>query len=260
MKALDLFCCDGGAAMGLKRAGFDEIVGIDIEPHPNYPFDFIQADATNTPVKISGFDFIWASPPCQNYSIGTVGWRNKGKQYVDLVAKTRIFLKSVGKPFVIENVPMAPIRKDLLLCGQMFNLPIIRHRHFEIEGFRAEKRRHPHHFDSVNKGSLICVATGTDGVGGFGFRNKEERAEARKRKKSKYIQVAGHGGDGFSSTIKSWQWAMGIDWIKNKKYLAEAIPPAYSEYIGKEFFRTKGITPKISIAKERLRLNEQLGV
>ncbi len=263
MKALDLFCCDGGAAMGLHYAGFDEIVGIDISPHPNYPFEFIQGDATDPPVNLEDFDFIWASPPCQNFSIGTLGWRNAGKKYIDLIEPTRKLLKCSGKPYVIENVPNAPIKKHLILCGQMFKLPIIRHRHFEISGFRAEQPRHPHHFDSVNKGSLICVATGIDGVGGFGFRNKEERAEARRKKKSKYIQVAGHGGDGFSSTLKTWQWAMGIDWIKNKKYLAEAVPPAYSEYIAKEFFRFKQIeiTPAyISIARERLRLNEQLDV
>jgi DNA (cytosine-5)-methyltransferase 1 len=239
MKALDLFCCDGGAATGLSRAGFTKIVGIDKDPHPNYPFEFIQADATDPPVVVDDFDFIWASPPCQGYSVGTLGWRNQGKEYPDLVSATRAFLNTTNKPWVIENVPQAPIKKHLLLCGQMFKLPIIRHRIFEISGFRAEQPRHPHHFDSVNKGSLICVATGTDGVGGFGFRNKEERAEARKRKKSKYIQVAGHGGDGWSSTIKSWQWAMGIHHITDKKFLAEAVPPAYSEYIAKEFFRTR---------------------
>jgi len=237
MKALDLFCCDGGAAKGLNDAGFD-VVGIDITSHPNYPFDFIQGDATNPPVDTRTFDFIWASPPCQGYSVGTLGWRAQGKQYPDLVSATRAFLKSTGKPYCIENVPQAPIKKDLMLCGQMFKLPIIRHRHFELYGFRAEQPRHPHHFDTVNKGALISVATGTNGVGGFGFRNKEERAEARKRKKSKWIQCAGHGGDGFSSTIKSWQWAMKIDWITNKKYLAEAVPPSYSEYIGNEFKRT----------------------
>lgn len=238
MKALDLFCCDGGASTGLKQAGFDKIIGIDIEPHPNYPFEFIQADATNPPLNLNYFDFIWASPPCQGFSVGTLRWRNKGKKYSNLIKPTRDLLIKSGKPFCIENVPNAPIKKHLLLCGQMFNLPILRHRHFELFGFRAEQPRHPHHFDSVNKGLLICVTTGTNGVGGFGFRNKEERAAARKRKKSKWIQVAGHGGDGFSSTLKSWQWAMKIDWITNKKYLAEAVPPAYSEYIGKEFFRT----------------------
>jgi hypothetical protein len=238
-KLLDLFCCDGGASMGLSQAGFDNIIGIDIDPHPNYPFEFIQADATDPPLDLKDFEFIWASPPCQAFSIGTKGWRNKGKKYNNFIEATRDLLKVSGKPYCIENVPLAPIRKDLILCGQMFGLPIIRHRHFELFGFRAEQPRHPHHFDSVNKGNLICVSTGIDECGGFGFRNKEERAKARRKKKSKYIQVAGHGGDSASYKIKAWQDAMGIDWIKNRKFLAEAVPPKYSKYIGQEFFRTK---------------------
>jgi hypothetical protein len=97
----------------------------------------------------------------------------------------------------------------------MFGLPIIRHRHFELFGFRAEQPRHPHHFAGVNKGN----------------------PEITRKNKSKFIQVAGHGGDGYSFKIKAWQDAMGIDWIKNRKFLAEAVPPAYSRYIGKEFLR-----------------------
>jgi hypothetical protein len=238
MKCLDLFCCDGGAAMGLNKAGFDEIVGIDIEPHPNYPFDFIQADATDPPVDLNEFDFFWASPPCQGFSIGTLGWRNQGKEYPDLIKATRNLLKATNKPYCIENVPNAPIKKHLLLCGEMFRLNIIRHRHFEISGFRAEQPRHPHHKKNLE---VQKVWTGGDGIGGYGT-NKRKRKEMReyfKKKYSAYCQVAGHGGDGWSSRIGDWQKAMGIDWISNKKFLAEAVPPAYSEYIGKEFFRTK---------------------
>lgn len=149
MKALDLFCCDGGAAMGLHQAGFDEIVGIDIAPHPNYPFDFIQGDATNPPVDFKDFDFIWASPPCQMFSAAThINPKQHSKRrgiYRNLIPETRKLLQDSGIPFCIENVPKAPLRKDLLLCGEMFGLRVIRHRIFEICGFRAEKRRHPHH-------------------------------------------------------------------------------------------------------------------
>lgn len=236
MKVLDLYCCDGGASVGLFNAGFTEIVGVDIDPHPNYPFDFIQADCLNLPIKdFSDFDFIWASPPCQGYTWSTVTWRNKGKEYPDLVSATRELLKKIHKPYVIENVMEAPIKKDLLLCGQMFNLNIYRHRKFEISGFRVEQPVHRSHIGSVHTLKKQAVYTGGDGVGGYGG-NVSKRKRARALMK-RMVTVAGHGGDG-SAKLKEWQDAMRIHWTSNKKYLAEAVPPAYSEYIGKEFFRT----------------------
>ena len=88
MRLLDLFCGAGGAAMGYHRAGFDEIVGVDIKPQPRYPFEFVQADAMTYP--LDGFDAIHASPPCQAYSVGSARWRASGeREYPDLLAATR---------------------------------------------------------------------------------------------------------------------------------------------------------------------------
>ena len=209
MRALDLFCCDGGAAMGLHQAGFDEIVGIDSDPHPNYPFEFIQADATNPPVKLSEFDFIWSSPPCQNFSWSVGNARNNlGYEYPDLIEPTRKLLNASGLPYCIENVIEAPIRQDLMLCGLSFGLKLYRHRKFEIKGFRAEQ---PKHFTHQHQ-----------------------------RRIKKVVTCAGHGSitEGGSAKIKDWQDAMGIHHTKNRKYLAEAVPPAYSKYIASEFFRS----------------------
>ena len=124
MKALDLFCGGGGAAIGLHQAGFTEIVGVDIKPHPNYPFDFVQADIHDLPVNVADFDFVWASPPCQLFSLGSRAWKRKGanwKNHPDLIPITRETLKN--HPFTcIENVPQAPIRPDLFLWGVQFGL------------------------------------------------------------------------------------------------------------------------------------------
>lgn len=100
MRLLDLFCKAGGAGMGYHRAGF-EIVGVDIEPQPNYPFEFIEADAMTFP--LNGFDAIHASPPCQRYT--QLGTREDLTHYPDLVDATRERLESSGKAWVIENVP-----------------------------------------------------------------------------------------------------------------------------------------------------------
>ena len=200
MKAVDLFCGAGGAAQGLKNAGFSKIVGIDIEYQPEYPFEFIHSDVFNVELDFfKDFDFVWSSPPCQAYTFATEKSRNLGKVYPDLVKLTRQLLLKINKPFVIENVPSAPIRQDLLLCGEMFGLRIIRHRIFEINGFNIIQPLHPQH-----KGSV-----------------KDEY----------YVTVAGHGGDGIAS-LSEWQCAIDINWIFDKKMLAEAVPPAYSEYIG----------------------------
>jgi len=220
MKALDLFCCDGGAAMGLHEAGFDEIVGIDIEPHPNYPFDFIQADATNPPVKLSDFDFIWASPPCQMFTPATNGntkqhSRRRGK-YVNLIPQTRYLLECSGVPYCIENVSKAPIRKDLLLCGEMFGLRVIRHRIFEVFGFTPHQIPHKEHE-------------------GYYYSICGDSAPSQERKKR--ISM----GYNQQPTREEWQAAMSMPWSKCKKNISEAVPPAYSKYIASEFFRTRSM-------------------
>ena len=118
-RLLDLFSGAGGAAVGYHRAGFD-VVGVDIEPQPHYPFEFHQADAMTFPS--SGFDAIHASPPCQAFSIAAK-YKGTAGRHKDLLTPTRTRLQAAGLPWVIENVPGAPMRADYLLCGCMFGLP-----------------------------------------------------------------------------------------------------------------------------------------
>lgn len=131
-RLLDLFCGAGGAAMGYHRAGF-EVVGVDINPQPHYPFEFYQANALTYPID-AGFDAIHASPPCQSYTRKATDWgrkRNHWTDHPDLLVITRDFLRLTGLPYVIENVPGAPIDAQLELCGTHFGLKIIKHRLFE---------------------------------------------------------------------------------------------------------------------------------
>ena len=205
MRALDLFCCCGGAGMGLKLAGFS-VTGVDITPDHVYPssLNFVNADVFSLPLEyFDNFDFIWASPPCQHYTWGTR--KNRHERFPDLVQRTRELLQKTGKPFVIENVVGAPLRKDLVLCGEMFSLRVIRHRIFEIHGFSIEQIKHKKHHPPLDKTH------------------------------SWYCCVAGHGGDSFSFSLNEWQKAMGIYWISDKKHLAQAVPPAYSKYIASSY-------------------------
>ena len=137
MRALDLFCGGGGACLGMLDAGFDEVVGIDNEWHPNYPGIFIQGDVFNLPVYMHEFDFVWASPPCQAFSMARQPFGNtvlKTKP-VDYISDTRDIVQS--HPFTcIENVPLAPIRRDVVLTGPSVGLKyIVRRRHFELSWF-----------------------------------------------------------------------------------------------------------------------------
>lgn len=131
MRILDLFCGAGGAAMGYHLAGF-EVVGVDIYPQLHYPFEFIQADALTFP--LTGFDAIHASPPCQLYTRKQSTWGRKRVNVIehpDLIGPTRERLEASGLLYVIENVHGAPLRAQLQLCGTHFGLPIIKHRLFE---------------------------------------------------------------------------------------------------------------------------------
>lgn len=206
-RIIDLFCGAGGAAMGLHDAMPEaHILGYDIRPQPRYPFEFRQTDVTTlSSDDLVKADLVWASPPCQCYSVATALVRKTGrKQYPDLIPATRDLLVSAKHPFVIENVPSAPIRHDLMLCGAMFHLPIIRHRYFEIDGFTVRQPPHlPHNyrFHSV--------------VNGYNKRTIMHRRE-------------------YTRTKANWAFAMQIDWM-TKKELAEAVPTAYSAYIGRCF-------------------------
>lgn len=220
---LDLFCGAGGAAMGLHRAWPDaEIVGVDVKPQPRYPFTFVQADAMTYPLE--GFDFIWASPPCQAYTMMRHMGKNAGKGAPDLVAPVRERLLESGVPWVMENVIGSPLRFPLKLCGSSFGLGVRRHRVFE-SSFLVLGTPCMHDRDPIP-------------VWGDG---RPSRQEARKAKRP--IAVYGdhpqQPGDktyrcNRARTLKEGQEAMGIDWMEWKE-LTQAIPPAYSEHIARQW-------------------------
>ena len=218
MKVLDLFCGSGGAAWGFAPY-FDEILGVDKVKQPYYPFNYVICDIFDLPLEFfEDFDFIWASPPCQAYSFSTKGSRNRGKTYPDLVEKTRQLLDETKKPYVIENVPGAPIRKDLMLCGEMFGLKIIRHRYFEVNGFHVPQLKHIKHKGMVANGTKMGVFNGN----------------SRNTRTQKRYTIAGHQ----EGTLAQWQEAMKISWVGSKSYLAQCVPPTYSDYI-LNFFKEK---------------------
>lgn len=127
-RLLDLFCCQGGAAAGYAAAGF-EVVGVDIEPQPRYPFEFVQADATTFP--LDGFDALHASPPCQEHSSSHAiwGYREHGTEW--MLHHTLDRFRASGLPYVVENVAGAVMPSALTLCGTTFGLGLHRHRRFE---------------------------------------------------------------------------------------------------------------------------------
>lgn len=202
-RAIDLFCGAGGATKGLQRAGFS-VMGVDLNPMPRYCGEmFRQGDATGMLLsEIRSFDFAWASPPCQKFC--RLKTREDLSGYPDLIEPIRSLLIESGVPFVIENVPDAPIRCDLILCGAMFGLRSYRHRHFECS-FPVAQPEHPKHVVRVN-------------------RRGENRREHWAR--GGFITVTGDVGTYCGPE------AMGIDWM-NGNELSEAIPPAYAEYIGR---------------------------
>jgi DNA (cytosine-5)-methyltransferase 1 len=207
---LDLFCGAGGAAMGYHRAGFD-VIGVDIKPQPHYPFRFIRDDALEfLRVEVRNralADAIHASPPCQSYSAMSACRPGLSDEYPDLVAPTRELLTQTGLPWVMENVagsglitqPSFDGLYGLTLCGHMFGLKLYRHRLFESNAPLVEPP-HPRHLVPGGK--------------------------AGHWKPGEIISVSGN-----CSPIELAREAMGIDWMTAKE-MAQAIPPAYTEYIG----------------------------
>ncbi len=225
MRLLDLFCGAGGAAMGYHRAGFDEIVGIDIEDQPRYPFSFIKADALHLPVDFWEFDLIHASPPCQFHSSLGKG-NHKDREYPELIIPTRKLLDEIDIPYVIENVSGARSYLDnpVMLCGTMFGLQtasgsqLRRHRYFEISfwfGLTMSCSHNKYPANGIKQTSEGRKIPATIGVyGGSGGYSKRDNLV------------------GFN--IKDRRDAMGIQWMTGNE-LSEAIPPAYTEWIGKHF-------------------------
>ena len=201
-RLLDLFCGAGGASVGYYRAGF-EVEGVDIKPQPHYPFKFYQADALEFPLE--GFDAYHASPPCQAYA--SITNRNPRRRLIDmkqlhpdLIEPIRKLLQDNGKPFVIENIINArpKLVEPIMLCGQMFGLGVFRHRLFECS-FPIFAIPHEKHNGKIGDGHYFACYGNTHKSNGL-----------------------------MADRIK----AMAIDWMTCNE-IAEAIPPAYTEYIGK---------------------------
>lgn len=226
-RALDLFCCGGGASRGLARAGF-AVTGVDIEPQPGYPFAFILGDALEA--DLTGYDFIWASPPCQGYS-GHVSSRSSkwvphaGKDEPRLIEPVRAMLEASGVPYVIENVrgAMDELRSPVMLCGSMFGLPIARHRFFEMN-WSALSPRHPK-----------CKGIAKDFA-------------ARKGWEYRDMSVTGKGRH--AGTADRWKEIMGIEpeARMTQHQLAEAVPPAYAAFIARSWMALRQVMEEESLA------------
>ncbi len=195
--------------MGYYRAGFD-VIGIDIVDQPNYPFEFERADALelNQLLWVHGpVDVIHASPPCQAYSTLS----NPG--HPELITPIRERIQDSGIPYVIENIVGAPLIFPVQLCGSYFGLGVQRHRLFEssyqLEGAPCKHADIPEQYEVY---------------------------EHYKWKQTKFARVYGDGGR--DKAVEHWNEAMGIDWMTRKE-LTEAIPPVYTEFIGKQILRSR---------------------
>lgn len=212
-KALDLYCKAGGAGMGYHLAGFD-VTGVDNKPQPNYPFTFVQSDAIEY-LEAHGheYDGVHASCPCQWY---TKAWRIQKREHPDLVGPTREALVAWGGPWVIENVPGAPLRNPIELCGAMFGLRTYRHRLFE-SNVPLVAPLHPEHVARQAKMGRPV----TDG---------------------EFIQVVGN-----FSNVKLAREVMGMPWATRDE-LREAIPVAYTKFIGAQLMAA--VRPNATVAAE----------
>lgn len=296
-KLLDLYCCQGGAAKGYSDAGFD-VVGVDINKQPLYPYDFIQSDCVallwrlirgestqsiqGNWFSLSDFAAIHSSPPCQVHSclahLATPG------KHVDLIPETREALIASGLPYIIENVPGAPLINPTILCGSMFGLgtqcgaQLRRHRLFETSWFIMHSLQCAHQGSSIGVfgdhaldsskereryrprtisitgstpqrqvGRVITVSGSGSPVGAHGPNSGAiisiHGGKARDRRR--IITVTGHGMQGESGgvletfPVQAARDAMGCQWM-TMKGLSQAIPPAYTQWIGERLMEHIG--------------------
>lgn len=209
-RILDLFCCQGGASAGYVAAGF-EVVGIDIDPQPRYPFRFEQRDAMfvlqeladNKRLLLHGeVDAIHASPPCQAHSNAQ---KIRGRKHPELIKPVRELLVAIGLPYVIENVPGAPLLNPVELCGAMFGLRTYRHRLFE-SNLPLSVPRHPRHaHPTVKMGRPVREGDWYHAVGNF-------------------------------SNVGYIRRDLDAPWM-NRDGLRESIPPVYAEHVGRQLRR-----------------------
>lgn len=217
-RILDICSGAGLAAIGYHEAGF-EVFGVDILPQPRYPFQHIQADALEVLRDLDfcrTFDAIHASPPCQKHSPSTAMFRAAGKQYPDIIAPIRTLLDKIGLPYIIENIPNAPIRPDITLHGWMFGLNVMRKRCFELGGWWMMQPGIRLRIGSVKDGDFCTI------IGKQGYRKCKALP---KDWCPKFDQ---------GNCLKTWHYAMGIP--PEYKFLdveiSAGIPPAYTKYIG----------------------------
>lgn len=231
MRLLDLFCGAGGCAEGYRRAGFTDIVGVDLHPQPRYPFDFVRADAVmflrclieadaigdanaTGGLWLSDFDAVHASPPCQVHSAARrIGNAKPGHK--DYLPQTRHALTECGKPWVIENVPGAPLVNPTVLCGTQFGLRLRRHRLFESN------------VPLIPLAAPCRHATGDMTVFGHAVQECGTRGPS-------YLDAAGRTHyRPLRRPLEAGRAAMGINWM-NRTELSQAIPPDYTEFIGRQ--------------------------
>lgn len=211
LRLLDLYCGAGGAAKGYADAGF-EVVGVDIDPQPNYPFNFHKADAIQylsaTRFIARAFDVVHASPPCQAHS----DLQKQSKiVYADFIPQTRELTELTGLPYVIENVEGAPLIDPVMLCGTMFpGLRVLRHRLFESNVPLTAPPHPPRH-------PLVFT------------HDKRKAHYGKLDQNTSFVQVTGGG----NCTVTNKLDAMGIDWMTGRE-ANEAIPPAYTEHLGRQ--------------------------
>lgn len=207
-RVLNLFGCQGGSARGYELAGATDILGVDLDPQPRYPYQFVQSDALRFldlygPALADEFDFVDASPPCQRYSATQ---RIQGREHPDLIGPVRERLEALGLPYVIENVEDARpwLKNPVTLCGSSFGLHTYRHRLFEAGGWTLDQPPHPEHTrHTVKMGRPLRDGDWYHAVGNF-------------------------------SNVPYVKRDLGVEWM-SRDGIRECVPPAYTAWIGRQF-------------------------